>query len=380
MNRKRICGNYLRFFAGAVAVLTAVFVLGCAGEKADVIKIGMGSPLTGDQAKIGQDMKNGAQLAVDDINQKGGVLGKNLVLVAHDDKHEPREAVAIAQKLKTDKKVMAIVGHLNSACSLPASNIYHQAGIVMISPSTTNVTFTKRGYRNVFRVCTNDAVQGQTSGKFVYERLKKRRIATLHDKTAYGQGLAKEFVKGVKDFGGDVILFEGITQGDKDYTAILTKVRSLNPDILYFGGMYPEGGKLAKQMSELGMKIPLIGGDGLFDSEFLRIAGRHAEGCMASFLVAPKEKMPSVADFEKAYREKFGEMGPYSPYAYDAVYIIAEAIKRANVLDRKKIAEEVAKTSYNGVVGLTMFDEFGDTLNKEIFFYIVKDGKFVFFE
>jgi branched-chain amino acid transport system substrate-binding protein len=325
-------------------------------------------------------MKNAVELAIDEINEKGGIKGKRLELIAIDDKADPKEAVSIAHKFITDPQLYAVVGHLNSGCSIPASRVYAQANLLMISPSSTNPKLTQQGFKNVFRTCTTDNVQGEAAAEFAFSSLKKKKAVILHDKTAYGQGLAEEFKKKFKDLGGEILAFEGITEGDKDFTAILTRVKGYNPEILYFGGMFPEGGLIVKQARELGLKATIMSGDGLYDTEFIKIAGASsAEGTIVSFLVPPIDKLPQAKEFAKKYREKFGAIGPFSPYAYDATKIIIWALENTEKLTRESLIETVRKIKdFPGTTGTISFDEKGDTLRKAIYFYLVKDGKFEF--
>ncbi|MCX7918810.1 MAG: branched-chain amino acid ABC transporter substrate-binding protein [bacterium] len=359
-------------------VLIGLFFFSCAQQQTNVIRIGFAAPLTGDQAEIGIDMKNGVLMAIEEANAAGGVLGKKLELVPMDDKHDPKEAVAVAQKLITDPTVVAVVGHLNSNCSIPASKKYHEAQLAMITPSSTNPELTLQGYPEIFRMCATDSFQGPFGAEFAIKELGKKRIAILHDKSQYGQGLAEEFRKGVHQLGLKEILFEGITQGDRDFTAILTKIKSKNPDLVYFGGMYPEAGLLAKQMKELGMQTQFMGGDGLYVPGFLDIAGKAAEGTIITFSVPSWDKVETAKQFINKFTAKYGAIKTYAPFAYDAANIIIDAIKRAGTTDRAAVVKAIRETKdFNGVVGITNFDEHGDTTNKAMYVYIVKEGKFV---
>lgn len=361
-------------------VIIALFI-GCGQQQANVIRIGVVAPLTSDQAEIGIDLKNGAVMAVEEANAAGGVLGKKLEVAQMDDKHDPKEAVAVAQKLITDPLVVAVVGHLNSNCSIPASSKYHEAHIAMISPASTNPELTKKGYPEIFRVCATDAFQGPFGAEFAIKNLGNKRIAVLHDRSQYGQGLADEFRKAVNQLGLKELIFEGITQGDRDFNAILTKVKSLNPDLIYFGGMYPEGGLLAKQMRELGIKAQYMGGDGLYVPGYIDIAGKNAEGSIMTFLAPPWDEFPAAKAFVSKFVPKYGQIKTYAPFAYDAANIIIDAIKRAGTTDRAAIVKAIHETKdFNGVVGITNFDEKGDTTNKAMFIYTVKDGKFVLYK
>lgn len=364
------------FIFGIASFLLATAFYGC-GKKEDVIKIGLASPLTGDQAAIGQDLANAAILAIDEANEKGGLLGKKILLVTADDKADPKEAVNVAHRFAIDKSIVAVIGHLNSGCTLPASSVYNEAGLAMITPCATNPKITLQGFKNVFRTCTTDAVQGSAGGEFAVKVLKKNKIVVLHDKTPYGQGLAEEFEKSARNNGAKILLFEGITSRELDYTAILTKVKHLQPELIYFGGMYPEGALLAKQMKGLKIKAKFMAGDGLYAPEYINLAGISSDGTIISFLAPPFEEIPTAKEFLKKFNERYGEIKTYAPYAYDTANIIIEAIKRAGEPDRAKVIEEIRKTkNYNGVIGLLTYDENGDNLNKNIYFYEVKSGSF----
>lgn len=362
-----------------LSIMLVVLVIGCSEKKQeDVVRIGLAGPLTGGQASIGQDMYHGAQMAVDEWNAKGGVLGKKIDLEARDDKAKEEEASAIANEFVVDPLLVAVIGHLNSGCSIPASKIYHNAKVLEVTPCSTNPELTLQGFPEIFRFCTTDAVQGPYGAEMAINKLNKKRFAVLHDKTQYGQGLAEQFQKTAEKDGAKVLLFEGITKGDNDYNAILTKVKGLNPDLIYFGGMYPEGGLIAKQARDLGIKAVLMGGDGIFDKQFMSIAGPAAEGTYLTFLAPPWAQSPQAKDFVAKFKAKFNtNVGPYSPFAYDAANCLLEAIKRANTTDRQAIIKEFRATKdFKGVVGVTNFDENGDSTNKSMYLYVVKNGEF----
>lgn len=351
----------------------ALFI--CCGPQ-DVIKIGVVGPMTGDQAKMGQDIYRGTLLAAEEWNGRGGVLEKKIVVIETDDRHDPREAVSVANKMVNDK-VLGVVGHLNSSCSIPASQVYHEFKVVQITPSSTNPQLTEQGYRNVFRVCGRDDQQGAVGAKFVLEGLKLKRVAVIHDKTTYGQGLADEFVRNVKnDKATAVVAYEGILQGDNDFTAVLTKIKQERPEVVYFGGVYPEAGLLVKQMRQLGLDIPFVSGDAVYDQNFLEIGGEATEGAYISFSPSVEDQ-PSAKKFLDSYKAKFGEPGPYSVYAYDAANIILQGVADAKSTDGEKVAEAIHSMTYQGAMGRIQFDQKGDVLIAPYIFWTVKEGKFV---
>ena len=357
-------------------------VTGCAGKKAGgdkIVKIGLIVPLTGDIAAMGQGMNNGATLAVEQANARADVKAKKIkfVLSSVDDRADPKEAVNGANLLISDQALVGVVGHLNSQCSIPASQVYARRGIIMISPASTNPKLTQQGLKNVFRVCTTDNVQGSFAADFIMNEKGIKRVAVMHDKTTYGQGLAEEFQKQFIRDKGVVTSFNGITLGDKDFKAVLTKIKSENPQAIYYGGMYSESGLIAKQSKELGMTIPLVSGDGMFSPEYMKIGGRATEGDIATMIGAPPERLPTAEKFIESYKKRFPNVAfqPYDAYTFDATGIIIDAVMNVGP-DRKKIADYVHGIKYNGVIGETQFDANGDTLNKAVTVYVVKNGKF----
>ncbi len=343
-----------------------------------VVKIGAASPLTGAQAHIGIDIRNGVQLAIEDANKAGVSIGGKAVkleMLAEDDEANPTKATTVAQKL-VDAKVAGVVGHFNSGASIPASKIYADAGIPQISPSSTNPDYTLKGYKTTFRVVAHDGQQGPTLGKFALDKLKAKTIAVIDDSTAYGQGLADNFEATVKAGGAKLVAREHTTDKDTDFKAILTKIKGKNPDLIMFGGIDPQAGPMIKQMAELGIKAKFIGGDGMQTPNFIKLAGGAAEGAMASIPGLPKEQMPGGKDFLAKYKAKFNaEVELFAPMGYDAVMVIVEAMKRAGSADPAKFLPEVSKTNHNGVIGPIAFDDKGDLKNGPITIYVVKGGK-----
>ena len=342
------------------------------------VKIGSASPLTGPQAHIGNDIKNGVQLAVDDLNAKGVEIGGKKVkfeLVADDDEANPTKATTVAQKM-VDAKVAGVVGHFNSGASIPASKVYSDAGIPQISPSSTNPKYTLQGFKTTFRVVAHDDQQGPTLGRFAIEKLKAKNIAVVDDSTAYGQGIADAFEATVKAGGARIVAREHTTDKDTDFRAILTKIKGRKPDLVMFGGIDPQAGPMARQMATLGIKAKFIGGDGMQTPNFIKLAGEAADGALASMPGLPKEQMPGGKTFMERYKAKFNtDVELYAPMGYDAVMVFAEAMKRAGSTDPAKFLPEIGKTNYQGVIGPIAFDEKGDLKNGPITMYVVKGGK-----
>lgn len=365
-----------RLFAALMALVTS-FILVSAGcqKKEERIKIGVAGPMTGDQAKMGTDFKNGVSLAVEEWNARGGLLGKKIIMVIADDQHDPKQAVSVANKLVNDG-VAGVIGHFNSSCSIPSSDVYNRAGIPMISPGSTNPQFTEKGYSGVARVCGRDDQQGRVGAEFVIDKLKMKKVAIIHDKTTYGQGLADEFKRFIKDK-VEVVYYGGIIQGDKDFKTVLTSIKGKKPELIYFGGIYPEAGLLVKQARELGITAPFMSGDGTIDPKFIEIAGaKAAEGTYLTFSPDTK-KIPSAKTFIDDYEKRFGEIGPYSVYAYDAANILLSAIKETGSTEGKAVIEKLHTMEFSGALGKIKFDEKGDVIVSPYVVWITKDGKFI---
>ena len=360
------------------ATMVAVLSAGC-GQKAennDVIRIGSVAPLTGPQTHIGKDNENGARLAVDEINAQGLTLGGKAVkleLIGEDDQAEPKTATIVADKL-LDSRVVAVIGHLNSGTTIPASKRYHDAGIPQISPSATAVAYTAQGFKNAFRVMANDAQQGKALGQFAVGKLGAKKVAVIDDRTAYGQGLADEFEQAARAAGAEIVAREFTNDKATDFAAILTNIKGKAADLVFFGGMDPQGGPMAQQMKRLGLNARLLGGDGLQNANFLKLAGADAEGVVASSPGLPLEAMPGGNAFKAKFEAKYGPIQLYAPYAYDAVYVLVEAMKRADSSEPAKVIAALAQTDYQGVTGPLKFDDKGDTLGGAVTMYEVKNG------
>lgn len=366
----------MEFFYFKFLILNFAFFIILSGcqKKADVIKIGIAGPMTGDQAKMGTDFKNGVSLAVEEWNVKGGVLGKKIKVIISDDQHDPKQAVSIANKLVNDG-VVGVIGHFNSSCSIPASDVYNRSEIPMITPASTNPQLTEKGYKGVFRVCGRDDQQGKVASDFIIKHLKLKGVAILHDKTTYGQGLADEF----KKFLGDkvkVVYYGGIVQGDKDFKMVLTVIKDKKPELIFFGGIYPEAGLLVRQAKELGLTAKFMSGDGTIDPKFIEIAGVNAaEGTYLTFSPDPKN-ITSAKGFIDKYQSRYGEIGPYSIYAYDAINILLTAIKEANTTEGKVIINKLHSMEFSGALGKIRFDEKGDVTVAPYVVWITRAGKF----
>jgi len=368
------------------SILIAALVLGACkpgaqggSDQSPVIRIGSAAPLTGEIAHLGKDNENGVRLAVDDINAAGGLkvggTTYRLEMVGEDDKADPREGTLAAQKL-VDEGVVAVVGHLNSGTSIPASRIYADANIVQISPSSTNPKYTEQGFKTTFRVVANDNQQGGVLANYAASEMKAKRVAVIDDRTPYGQGLADVFEHLIKDKGVEVVDREFTTNKASDFNAILTKLRATKPDLVMFGGMDSTAAPIARQMKELGINVPLLAGDGACSPEFIKIAGDASTLLICSVAGESISKMAKGEDFVRRYKAKFGtDTQLYSPYSYDATFVIAEAIKRAGKPERAAIVAALPETDYDGLSGHIAFDQRGDLKDGAISLYNVKDGK-----
>lgn len=342
-----------------------------------VVKIGHAAPLTGPQAHLGKDNENGVRLAIEDLNAKGISIGGQKVqfeLESEDDQADPRIATTVAQKF-IDDKVSGMIGHLNSGTTIPASRIYNDAGLVQISPSATNPKYTQQGYKNAFRVMANDVQQGRVLGQFAVNDMKAKKIAIIDDRTAYGQGIADEFEKAAKAAGATIVVHEFTNDKASDFTAILTKIKGIAPDLVFYGGMDGQGAPMVKQLQTLGLKAQFLGGDGIYTAEFMKLAGAAAEGVTASLPGVPLNQMPKGADFKQRFETKYGKIQLYAPYCYDAMMVLAEAMQRANSIESAKYLPEIVKTNYSGVTANIKFDDKGDLQGGAITVYRVVKGE-----
>jgi len=347
-----------------------------AGET--VVKIGHAAPLTGGIAHLGKDNENGARLAVEEVNKAGLEIGGKkikLELVGEDDAGDPKTGTAVAQKL-VDAKVAAVVGHLNSGVSIPASKIYSDAGIVQISPSSTNPDYTKQGFKTTYRVVATDAQQGPALANYAAKSLKAKSVAIVDDATAYGKGLADEFEKTAKAAGVNVVAREATNDKATDFKAILTKIKGKKPDVIMYGGMDATGGPFAKQAKELGIASKIVGGDGVCTDKVAELAGDAVSNIICSEAGLALSKMETGADFEKRYQARFNApVQIYAPFTYDAVMVVVDAMKRAKSTEPAAILAEMPKTNYKGVIGNIAFDEKGDMKEGTITLYEYKDKK-----
>lgn len=353
-----------------------------AAADSSVIKIGHVAPTSGAIAHLGKDNEYGARLAIEELNAQGVTIGGKKVtfeLLAEDDAADPKQGTAVAQKL-VDSKVQGVVGHLNSGTTIPASAIYSQAGIPQISPSATNPKYTRQGFKTAFRVVADDVHLGGTLGKYTVTELKGKSIAVIDDRTAYGQGVADEFEKGVVAAGGKVAKREFTTDKATDFTSILTAIKGVKPDVIFYGGMDAVAGPLIRQAKQLGIKAKFVGGDGICTAEIIKLAGGAIADnqvyCAEAGGVEGEQKV-GMDEFRSKFKTKFNvDVQIYAPYVYDAVKVIAAAMVKADSSDPAKYLPELAKTDgYKGVTGTISFDEKGDVKNGALTLFTYKADK-----
>ena len=370
-----------RWFS-CLAMAGLLTLTGCRrdGAQLNVIRIGAVAPITGSQAETGQDLVNGIRLAVDEKNAAGGVLGKRIELVVFDDVADPKEAVSVANKICVDTTIVGIVGHMNSGTTKAASPVYAPCGLPVVMPVPTNPEITKQGFTNLFRVPPTDLDQGTDIAKYAITKLGKTRFAVIHDSTAYGQPLAEVVRKTVESSGGQVVAFDGINEGDKDFRALLTRMRAAKPDVLFFGGIYNEAGLLAKQSKEVGLNAPFLAADGSFGDKFIEIAGADAaEGAVMSFIAPDERTNDATRAFAEKFRKRYGSIKAFAPLGYDAANILMVGIAEADKPDRRAIISVLhsAAFEYSGVTGMSHFEANGDNSRRAVYFFVVREGKFV---
>jgi branched-chain amino acid transport system substrate-binding protein len=359
-----------------LAVLTLALAAGLAGTAgAQEITVGYAGPMTGQYATFGLQFKNGAEQAIADINAAGGVLGKKLKLEMGDDACDPKQARAVAEKLAS-LKVPVVFGHFCSSSSIPASEAYNEGGVLQISPASTNPLFTERKMWNTFRVCGRDDQQGLVAGQYLAKAFKGKNIAILHDKSTYGKGLADETQKALNAAGVKEKLYQAYTQGDKDFNALVSKMKASAIDAVYVGGYHTEAGLILRQMRDQGVKAQLVSGDALVTNEFWSITGAAGEGVRMTFGPDPRKK-PSAAAVVKKFKDKGYDPEGYTLYTYAAIQIWAQAAAKAGTTDAKKVAETMRSGKWDTVLGPISFDKKGDiTIIDYVFFAWKKDGTY----
>lgn len=329
---------------------------------ADTIKIALAGPVTGPVAQYGDMQFIGAKMAIEQINKAGGVNGSQLEGVVFDDACDPKQAVAVANRI-VNQEIQFVVGHLCSSSTQPASDIYEDEGILMVTAASTSPEITTRGYELVFRTIGLDSLQGPTAGKYIAEQVKPKKVAVIHDKQQYGEGIATAVRDVLKEAGIAVPVFEGVTAGDKDFSALIAKLRQEGVDFVYYGGYHPELGLILRQSAEQGLKVGFMGPEGVGNSDISAIAGEASEGLLVTLPKAFDED-PRNAELVEAFKAKNEDpTGPFVFPAYAAVQIIADGIKLAGDTDTAKVAEALRANEFDTPTGVLSFDEKGDLQN-----------------
>jgi len=342
-----------------IALAAALAVSGCGGGDDNTTPVAVVGPITGQYASFGAQMKNGGEMAVADINEAGGVLGKKLDLSIGDDACDPKQAVAVANQM-TAGGAKLVAGHYCSGSSIPASKVYADGDMVQISPASTNPTLTdERAGPNIYRVCGRDDQQGGIAGKYLAANFADNNIAFVDDKTAYGKGLAAETKKAMGEAGKQPAMEESITAGEKDYSALVSKLKQANIDVIYFGGYHTEAGLIIRQMRDQGMNTILMGGDALITQEFWSITGDAGEGTLMTFSPDPR-KNPAAAELVKRFKDKGIEPEGYVLYTYAALQAWKQAAEKAKSVEKDEIVKALNDTEFDTVVGKFKFNEKGD--------------------
>jgi branched-chain amino acid transport system substrate-binding protein len=356
----------------AVAILG--FLSAC--EEPAEIRIGVVGPLTGPYASLGEQMRRGAEMAVADVNARGGIFEKKLVLEIGDDACDAKQAVAVANQMAV-KGVVFVAGHFCSSSSIPASEVYAEEGVLQISPASTNPLLTERGpkYANVFRVCGRDDQQGRVAGRYLWEKFGDKSVAFLHDKTAYGKGLADQTLAEFRRLGGREVLYEAYTAGEKDYSALVSRLKGAGVDVLYLGGYHTEAGLIIRQAREQGYDVQLVSGDALTTLEFWSITGPAGEGTLMTFSPDPR-KNPKALPVVQKFREAGFEPEGYTLYTYSAIQVFVEAAAKADSLKLDDLIRMLRTTSFDTVLGRIGFDAKGDVTAPGYVVYVWKDGTY----
>jgi branched-chain amino acid transport system substrate-binding protein len=368
-----------KLLLSAVALTAMVAYAGTASAE---LLVAVAGPLTGANAAFGAQLQKGAEQAAADINAAGGINGEMVKIVLGDDVSDPKQGISVANKFVGDG-VKFVIGHFNSGVSIPASEVYAENGILQVSPASTNPVYTERGLWNTFRTCGRDDQQGIVAGKYIADHFKDAKVAVVHDKTPYGQGLADETKKAMNGLGITEVIYEGITPGEKDYSALIAKMKEAGVSIVYFGGLHTEAGLIIRQMADQGLKATLMSGDGITSNELASIAGDAVNGTLMTFPPDPRNN-PNAADAVKKFRDAGFEPEAYTLYSYASLQVIAAAAAKAGNNDPMKVAEAMkASGPFTTVIGDLSFDAKGDITRPDYTMYTWQkgaDGKYTYIE
>jgi branched-chain amino acid transport system substrate-binding protein len=360
-------------FTKSLLAASAAIALTAGAAQAEIV-IATAGPMTGQYAVFGEQMKRGAEQAIKDINAQGGVLGEELSLRVGDDACDPKQAVAVANQFVNDG-VVFVAGHFCSGSSIPASSVYNEEGILQISPASTNPQLTEQGFDNVFRTCGRDDQQGEMAAKYVVDNNVGTKIAVIHDKTAYGKGLADEFKKTLNGLGTEEAMYEAITAGDKDFTALITKMKQAGVDLIYLGGYHTEAGLITRQAREQGLNATMMSGDALVTDEYWAITGDTGQGTLMTFSPDPRKNeaaQPVVEEFEAAGYDPEG----YTLYTYAAIQAWADAVEAAGSTELEPVIEALHGNQFETVLGTISFDEKGDVQGSNYVMYKWDNGQY----
>ena len=337
--------------------LAAVLAFG-GSAWADVL-VGIGVPVTGPNAVYGAQIQKGAEAAIKEVNDAGGINGEKIAITVGDDVSDPKQGISVANKFAADG-VKFVIGHFNSGVTIPASQVYAENGILEISPGATNPQYTEQGLWNTFRTCGRDDQQGIVAGQYIFDHFKDAKVAVIHDKTPYGQGLADETKKKLNELGAKETLYEGVNVGEKDFSALIAKLKQAGVTVVYWGGLHAEAGLIIRQMADQGVKAQFISGDGIVSNELASIAGPAVEGTLNTFGPDPRNN-PNNADLVKKFRDAGFEPEAYTLYSYAAVQSLAQAAKAAGSNDPQEVAKAMKeKGPFKTVLGDLSYDEKGD--------------------
>ena len=367
-----------------VVVVGLVGLTSCRSKKTEekpTVKFGTAMPLTGPQAEMGKDLLNGITLAVEQVNNAGGILGHKIKLIAEDDQADPKTAVAVANKFAATNDLFVVVGHMNSGTTLPATSVYSRAGIPVIMPVPTNPEITKQGYNNLFRIPPTDDMQGPILANYGKTKLSIKSFAIIDDKSAYGTGIAKAFEQSLEP--DDIKYKDSINRGAKDFRSLLSKINNAGIEGVLYAGDYPEAIIILRQAKELAMKVQFFMGDGCYTESLIKKAGSSAEDAIISFIAPPWESSKNAQRFLQDYKNEYGRSPmSFAPLGYDAVMVAVEGIKKAGNIDQRSLKTVLLEKSfsYSGVTSTIVFTDIGDNAGAQVYIYEVKDGGFKFVE
>ncbi|MFA4985854.1 MAG: branched-chain amino acid ABC transporter substrate-binding protein [Candidatus Brocadiia bacterium] len=344
----------------------------------DEIVIAAVAPQTGKYSEMGNDLLAAVRMAVDERNAAGGIGSRKIRLVVEDDGASPKDAVTVAQKIVGNSQVLGVVGHMNSGTTLPASQIYADAGLALVMPVPTNPKITQQGFRNLFRIPITDDLQGPACMRFLLDNLKKTQIAIVHNKQAYGEGIASEAKKYLESRGLSPLNFDGFNADEQDFRPLIGKVLRLQPEALFLGGDYAEAALFIRQARDQGLTVPIMMGDGCFDSQLMKIAGTATEGCYVSNIAPLTAPSPAADKFYKEFTAQNGKIVAFAPLGYEATCVLLDAIEKAQEKSRNGVLAALQNPNYSfdGILGKCSFAPNGDSRDRQVFMHAIKGDHF----